>query len=102
MFPHDHHYVLEDEKILANVRKSGWVLALTSAMMVVEIVAGYFTLADGWHMASHAGAMIISLVAYRLGRSHRLNQGLSFGEIDSPRGLYQRRHSRDDLARDGH
>lgn len=83
-FPHEHHYLIEDEQILTNARKSGWVLTLTAAMMIVEIIAGYFThsmalLADGWHMASHAGAMLISILAYKLGRSTRLNKHLSFG-----------------------
>ena len=83
-FPHEHHYLLEDEKILTNARRSGWVLLLTAIMMFTEVTAGYVThsmalLADGWHMASHSAAMLISLLAYRLGRSPRLNQSLSFG-----------------------
>ncbi len=83
-FPHEHHYLLEDERILANARKFGWVLALTAGMMGVEIAAGYLTrsmalLADGWHMSSHAVAMLISLLAYKLGRSETINKKLSFG-----------------------
>ena len=83
-FPHEHHYLLEDREIVANARKSTRVFALTAFMMVVEIVAGYFThsmalLADGWHMASHAAAMVIALIAYRLGQSRRISESLSFG-----------------------
>lgn len=83
-FPHEHHYLLEDEQILANAKKSGWVLALTGVMMGIEIISGYLThsmalLADGWHMASHSCAMLISLFAYRLGRSTHLSKRLSFG-----------------------
>lgn len=83
-FPHEHHYLLEDERILKNARKSSWVLLLTAAMMFTEITAGYLThsmalLADGWHMASHSAAMVISILAYKLGRSPRLNESLSFG-----------------------
>jgi len=53
-------------------------------MMAVEIAAGYMTssmalLADGWHMASHAGALTISLVAYKLAKSGHLSQKFSFG-----------------------
>jgi len=52
--------------------------------MIFEITYGYITgsmalLADGWHMASHVGALGISLVVYRLARSKRLNQKFSFG-----------------------
>lgn len=83
-FPHDHHYLSQDERILENARRSGWVLSLTAFMMVIEIIGGYLTrsmalFADGWHMASHAGAMLISLLAYRLGRSRAVSQQLSFG-----------------------
>ncbi len=83
-FPVEHHYLLQDEQILKNAQKSRRVLLLTAVMMVVEIAAGSIThsmalLADGWHMASHSAAMLISLIAYRLGRSERINQQLSFG-----------------------
>ena len=40
-------------------RHTRWVVLLTLATMVVELVAGWLTgsmalLADGWHMGSHA------------------------------------------------
>lgn len=59
-FTHDHFFLgsSHDE----NARRTLWVVALTAAMMAVEIVAGYLTgsmalLADGFHMATHAGAL---------------------------------------------
>ncbi|MBN20960.1 MAG: cation transporter [Bdellovibrionaceae bacterium] len=81
---HDHDYLDSDHKLRSNQRKTTWVVALTAIMMVIEVVAGYLTrsmalLADGWHMASHAGALGISLVAYRLAQSKNLNQRFSFG-----------------------
>ncbi|MCB0362422.1 MAG: CDF family Co(II)/Ni(II) efflux transporter DmeF [Bdellovibrionales bacterium] len=81
---HDHNYLLDDEIIAHNEKRTFFVVILTSVMMVIEIIAGHMTssmalLADGWHMASHAGALTISLVAYKLAKSGRLNQKFSFG-----------------------
>ena len=81
---HSHNYLLDDETISKNEKKTLFVVILTSLMMVVEIVSGYLTgsmalLADGWHMASHAGALSISLIAYRLAKSGKMNEKFSFG-----------------------
>jgi len=74
---HHHDYLTMDKQIAKNERKTFIVVVLTACMMVVEIISGYYTgsmalLADGWHMASHAGALSISLVAYKLAKSDRL------------------------------
>jgi cation diffusion facilitator family transporter len=81
---HHHNFLLDDEAIAKNERKTLFVILLTSSMMVIEIFAGYITssmalLADGWHMASHAGALSISFIAYRLAQSGRMNEKFSFG-----------------------
>jgi cation diffusion facilitator family transporter len=60
------------------------VIALTGAMMVVEIVGGMTSgsmalLADGWHMATHVAAFGITLFAYRYARMHADNPLYSFG-----------------------
>jgi cation diffusion facilitator family transporter len=60
------------------------VVALTAVMMVVEIAAGSWfnsmaLLADGWHMATHAGAMGLSALAYRFARRHARNPSFTFG-----------------------
>jgi cation diffusion facilitator family transporter len=65
-------------------RRTTQVLALTLAMMAVEIVAGTLTgsmalLADGWHMATHAAAFGIALFAYRFAERHADNPRFSFG-----------------------
>lgn len=65
-------------------RRTRWVMYLTIAFMVVEIVCGYLfgsmaLLADGWHMASHAAAFGISLFAYNYARKHKNNPEYSFG-----------------------
>lgn len=67
-----------------NARRTFWVVVLTSAMMIGEIAAGYLTgsmalLADGYHMATHAGALGIALLAYRFARRHVDNPRYSFG-----------------------
>ena len=67
-----------------NARRTKWVVALTAAMMVGEILAGYFTgsmalLADGFHMATHAGALGVAAAAYVYAKRHVANPRYSFG-----------------------
>ncbi|RHW18319.1 cation transporter [Sphingomonas gilva] len=68
----------------ANARRTLWVVALTAVMMVVEIVAGWWTgsmalLADGFHMATHAGALGVAALAYRYARAHANDPRYTFG-----------------------
>ena len=67
-----------------HARRTMWVVALTALMMVAEIVAGYWTgsmalLADGFHMATHAGALGVSAAAYAYARKHARSGKFSFG-----------------------
>ncbi len=67
-----------------NERKTLQVVLLTFVTMAVEIAAGYATgsmalLADGWHMGTHAFALGISYVGYRLARKYADSDGFSFG-----------------------
>ena len=60
------------------------VIALTVVMMVVEIGAGTIygsmaLVADGWHMSTHASAMLISALAYLYARRHAHNARFTFG-----------------------
>jgi cation diffusion facilitator family transporter len=60
------------------------VVALTAVMMVVEIVAGYAThsmalTADGWHMATHVGALGMSAAAYAFARRYAGSRAFAFG-----------------------
>jgi cation diffusion facilitator family transporter len=76
--------ISNDPLLKRNESKTFRVVLLTSTMMVVEILAGFFTgsmalLADGWHMASHATALGIALIAYRLARRPGLNRKFTFG-----------------------
>ena len=67
-----------------NARRTLWVVLLTAAMMVGEIAAGFITgsialLADGFHMATHAGALGLAALAYRYAKKHRADRRFSFG-----------------------
>ncbi|BBP65066.1 cation transporter [Pseudomonas sp. Cab53] len=68
----------------ANAKRTLWVVTLTVVMMVGEIAAGYITgsmalLADGFHMATHAGALGIAAAAYAFARKHSQSPAYSFG-----------------------
>ncbi|ADU13465.1 CDF family Co(II)/Ni(II) efflux transporter DmeF [Asticcacaulis excentricus] len=80
--PHDHVYLSATHD--ANTRRTLWVLGLTAVTMVGEIVAGYLTgsmalLADGFHMATHAGALTVAALAYLYARKHAHDRRYSFG-----------------------
>jgi cation diffusion facilitator family transporter len=67
-----------------NARRTMWVVALTSAMMIGEIVAGTLTgsmalLADGFHMATHAGALGVAAAAYAYARRNVANPRYTWG-----------------------
>lgn len=79
-----HEHVFLGRHHDANARRTGWVVALTAAMMVAEIVAGLWTgsmalLADGLHMATHAGALGMAALAYAYARRHATDPAFSFG-----------------------
>lgn len=79
---HDHVFLGRDHD--RNERRTWWVIALTASMMVVEIVAGTIygsmaLVADGWHMSTHAAAMLISASAYLYARRHARNPRFTFG-----------------------
>ncbi|KTT68017.1 cation transporter [Sphingomonas sanguinis] len=79
---HSHDYLghAHDE----NARRTRAVVWLSAGMMVAEIVAGYFTgsmalLADGFHMATHVGALGIAAIAYSYAKKHVANPRYSWG-----------------------
>lgn len=60
------------------------VCLLTLATMLAEILAGWAfgsmaLLADGWHMAGHAGAMAMAWLAYVVARTRQADAGFVFG-----------------------
>ena len=67
-----------------NARRTWIVVAITFVMMVVEIAAGVLygsmaLLADGVHMATHAGALAIAALAYQYARRHQHDARFAFG-----------------------
>jgi cation diffusion facilitator family transporter len=79
-----HAHVFLGERHQRNERRTWTVVALTATMMVAEIVGGTIfgsmaLIADGWHMATHAGALAIAALAYRFARRHAHDARFSFG-----------------------
>lgn len=68
----------------SNETRTRWVVGLTFAMMLGELVVGYATnslalAADGWHMATHAGALGMAAFAYWFARQRSSSSAFSFG-----------------------
>ncbi|NLR95406.1 CDF family Co(II)/Ni(II) efflux transporter DmeF [Rhizobium sp. P38BS-XIX] len=79
---HSHVFLGSDHQ--RNERRIWLVIALTAVMMVIEIGAGTVygsmaLVADGWHMSTHASAMLISALAYLYARRHAHNARFTFG-----------------------
>ncbi|CAN7195749.1 CDF family Co(II)/Ni(II) efflux transporter DmeF [Rhizobium sp. LjRoot98] len=67
-----------------NERRVWLVIALTATMMAAEIIAGNLygsmaLVADGLHMSTHAGAMLITALAYLYARRQARNPRFTFG-----------------------
>jgi cation diffusion facilitator family transporter len=67
-----------------NERKTWMVIGLTAAMMIGEIVGGSLfgsmaLIADGLHMSTHAGALLIAALAYVFARKQARNPRFAFG-----------------------
>lgn len=68
----------------AGERSTRAVMWITAAMMMVEILAGWWfnsmaLLADGWHMSSHAVAIGLSAFAYAAARRYARDPRFAFG-----------------------
>ena len=79
---HEHHFGQSEPR--AGEARTKIVVILTSMMMVVEVIAGLAfgsmaLLADGLHMASHASALGLSLIAYVYARRHAHDERFTFG-----------------------
>jgi len=78
-----HHHIFNEGNPAAE-RGTRAVMWITAAMMVVEIVAGWWfnsmaLLADGWHMSSHAFAIGLSAFAYAAARRYSSDPRFAFG-----------------------
>lgn len=78
---HSHRFDAGNPLAERNNRRAMW---LTAAMMVIEIVGGWWfnsmaVLADGWHMSSHTLALGLSVFAYGFARRHAHSDRFTFG-----------------------
>ena len=65
-------------------RRTWWVIALCGAMMVIEIAGGLAfgsiaLVADGLHMSTHAGALLLAALAYSYARNYAQDPRFTFG-----------------------
>jgi cation diffusion facilitator family transporter len=79
---HEHVFLGQDHD--RNERRSWAVVALCGAMMAAEIVGGMLwgsmaLIADGLHMSTHAGALVIAAFAYAYARRHARDDRFVFG-----------------------
>jgi len=79
---HGHYFLGEAHE--RNERKTWIVIAITSAMMVAEIVGGIWfgsvaLIADGLHMSTHSGALLIAALAYTYSRRYAHDHRFAFG-----------------------
>ncbi len=77
---HPHNFARINRK---GETRTKWVLLLTFSTMLVEIVAGMrfhsmALLTDGWHMATHVLAFMITIFAYRYSRIHETDNTFAF------------------------
>jgi cation diffusion facilitator family transporter len=81
-FRHSHVFLGESHE--RNERKTWTVIAICTAMMVAEIIGGLMfgsiaLIADGLHMSTHAGALLIAALAYTYSRRYARDERLAFG-----------------------
>jgi cation diffusion facilitator family transporter len=81
-FRHSHVFLGEAHE--RNERKTWAVIAICSAMMAAEIIGGLWfgsvaLIADGLHMSTHAGALLIAAFAYTYSRRYADDARLAFG-----------------------
>lgn len=79
---HDHVFLSSSHD--EHARRTMWVVGLTATFMIGEITAGYLTgsmalTADGFHMATHAGALSVAAAAYAYAKRNARSARFSFG-----------------------
>ena len=79
---HSHVFLAPDHE--ASERKTWAVIVLCGVMMVAEIVGGLLfgsiaLVADGLHMSTHAGALLLAALAYSYARKHAADSRFCFG-----------------------
>ncbi len=82
--PWRHEHVFLGAHHARNERRSWAVVALCAATMAAEIGGGWrwgsmALIAEGLHMSTHAGALVIAALAYAYARRHARDERFAFG-----------------------
>jgi cation diffusion facilitator family transporter len=82
LLPHNHVFLGETHE--QSERRTWAVIWLCGAMMIAEIAGGLLfgsiaLVADGMHMSTHAGALLLAALAYSYARKHADDPGFTFG-----------------------
>jgi cation diffusion facilitator family transporter len=80
--PHDHVFLGQDHERAE--RRTWAVIVLCSVMMIAEIIGGALfgslaLVADGLHMSTHAGALLLAALAYSYARKYANDRNFTFG-----------------------
>jgi cation diffusion facilitator family transporter len=80
--PHDHVFLGKDHDKAE--RRTWAVIILCTVMMIAEIIGGALfgslaLIADGLHMSTHAGALLLAALAYTYARKHAGDRSFTFG-----------------------
>ena len=80
--PHDHIFLGKDHDKAE--RRTWAVIILCSIMMIAEIIGGALfgslaLIADGLHMSTHAGALLLAALAYTYARKYADDRSFTFG-----------------------
>ena len=79
---HEHVFLAHDHA--RSERRTWAVIAFCGAMMVAEITGGLLfgsiaLVADGLHMSTHAGALLLAAIAYSYARRHAHDPRFTYG-----------------------
>src|ERR1700732_5263453 len=80
--PHEHVFLGPDH---AKAERRTWaVIILCTVMMIAEIIGGVLfgslaLIADGLHMSTHAGALLLAALAYTYARRYANDRSFTFG-----------------------
>jgi Co/Zn/Cd efflux system component len=82
--PHRHSHMFLGEGHEKSERKTWAVIWLCGAMMIAEILGGMLfgsiaLVADGMHMSTHAGALLLTALAYSYSHRHANDARFTFG-----------------------
>jgi len=80
--PHDHVFLGRDHDKAE--RRTWAVIILCTIMMIAEIIGGILfgslaLIADGLHMSTHAGALLLAALAYTYARKYAGDRSFTFG-----------------------